>query len=308
MKENIDIFNELKEEKLDIKNQNEFYVPENWNKKDFINNNKLNIRSMSEFEINDVKHINEINGENNNESYNISNNYFKKYNSKNNNRFNNLFDNINPKKEIIYNFGYKKQDRLEPLKLNLADDSIKIQENADEIPKLKKEKLANKFEELQLHNSEKKINKNIISKNYINTKKNMHTPTNNYKWLSKIVERELNLTKSQMNILDKDANKLYIKYKNNIKDNNALLKRNINSINNIFLCKQATNDIKKNKDLNAGFTSLKNNKLLITPLPLLMPSKNENKRSINLYKYNKNKKDIFFSPKQQKRIAFFLNI
>ena len=107
-----------------------------------------------------------------------------------------------------------------------------------------------------------------------------------------------------MNILDKDANKLYIKYKKNIKDNNAILKRNINSVNNIFLCKQATNGIKKNKDLNTRF-SLKNNKLLITPLPLLMPSKSENKRSIIFYKYNKNKKDIFFTPKQQKRIAFF---
>ena len=232
------------------------------------NDKGMNFRNIPEWQINNIKNeieknnnindsvnINKINNENDlliqrpnvslnnnqnniNDSYNNSNILKKNNLNDNNKRYKNNFDNINQKKEILYNFGYKKQDRLEPLKLSLIEDTIKEQEMEYHRQKLEIENLKKKFEDLYLNDKEKRNNKYTISKeNTISKKAHSTLETNYYEYLSKVVEEELNLTKNQMNILDKEANLLYNKYNKNLKEKSKLIKDNNFSRNNRFLSK-----------------------------------------------------------------------
>ena len=211
-----------------------------------------------------------------------SNIYLKRYyNLEENRRLKNIFDNINPNKEIIYNFGYEKKDRLEPLKLSLIEDSINIKEDEIKLKrKEKKEDLKKQKEKKNLNFDIKKINndnkKNKISK--INLK-----DKNNDEYLYKAVEQELNLTNSQMNNLAKEANIIYNKF---LKKKNQSL--NINySRNNNFLSRQGINIIQKseNNKFRNGLNYHKQN--ISISKPLLIKNKN------------------FFSPQVKKDFNFF---
>ena len=61
-------------------------------------------------------------------------NYFKRHSENLSKHTNNkhYFDNKDSNKEIIYNFGYKKEERLEPLKLSLIKDTLNLQKNRDQ--------------------------------------------------------------------------------------------------------------------------------------------------------------------------------
>ena len=302
-----------------------------------INDNAINFRNFPERQINRVKDefkiinnfkdsdgvdknnnendllikrptVSLINKQNNiNDSYNNSNIYLKKNNlNDNNKRYNNIFDNIDPNKEILYNFGYKKQDRLEPLKLSLIEDSIKEQELEYQRQKMEIENLKKKFEELYLNESEKRRNKCTVSKtSTISKKTHSSLETNNYEHLSKIVEEELNLTKNQMNILDKEANLLYNKYNKHLKEKCKLIKYNDYSRNNRFLSKLGKKIIIKNDYSNNKY-KINTNKEISVPIPLLMSCMgNQDKRNINLKKYYNHQKLNFFSPNVNNRINFF---
>ena len=188
------------------------------------------------------------------------------------------------------------------MKLNLIEDSIKIQEREYEKKKIEREHLKKQFQKLYSNNFENKNNNYYINKNKINTKKNENIKTNNSEFLSKIAEKELNITKNQMNILDKESSILYNKYKKNIKIKYELLKRNNHSENKIFLSKQGTNIIKNNKYLNNKFI-FNNNKEIRVPT-LLNSFMNKNKRNIEVNKYYK---DLSFSPKAKNVLYFFKN-
>ena len=302
-----------------------------------INDNAINFRNFPERQINRVKdefkiinnfkdsdNINKNNNENDllikrptvslinkqnniNDSYNNSNIYLKKNNlNDNNKRYNNIFDNIDPNKEILYNFGYKKQDRLEPLKLSLIEDSIKEQEMEYQRQKMEIENLKKKFEELYLNESEKRRNKCTVSKtSTISKKTHSSLETNNYEHLSKIVEEELNLTKNQMNILDKEANLLYNKYNKHLKEKCKLIKYNDYSRNNRFLSKLGKKIIIKNDYSNNKY-KINTNKEISVPIPLLMSCMvNQDKRNINLQKYYNHQRIKFFSPIKNNKINFF---
>ena len=300
------------------------------------NDKGMNFRNIPEWQINNIKNeieknnnindsvnINKINNENDlliqrpnvslnnnqnniNDSYNNSNILKKNNLNDNNKRYKNNFDNINQKKEILYNFGYKKQDRLEPLKLSLIEDTIKEQEMEYHRQKLEIENLKKKFEDLYLNDKEKRNNKYTISKeNTISKKAHSTLETNYYEYLSKVVEEELNLTKNQMNILDKEANLLYNKYNKNIKEKNNLLKHNNYLRNNKFLSNVGNKIIIKNNNSNNKY-KINTNKEISVPIPLLMSCMvNQDKRNINLQKYYNHQRIKFFSPIKNNKINFF---
>lgn len=303
------------------------------------NDNENNFRKFPEWHINNVKHttkkinkidnsnnfniinndndnilliqkpnISLINNQNNNNSYINSNIYIKKNKLSNNNkRYSKIIDNINPNKEILYNFGYKKQDRIEPLKLSLIEDSIKEQEMEYQRQKMEIENLKKKFEKVYLNDSEKKHNKCTICKtNTLSKKRNSCLETNNYEYLSKVVEEELNLTKKQMNILENEANLLYNKYKKNQKEISKL-KDNNNSRNNKFLLKLGKTIIVKENYSNNKYKINKNKKISV-PIPLLMSCMvNQDKKNISLKKYYIHQRINFFSPNFSNRVNFFQN-
>ena len=241
---------------------------------------------------------------NKNNSYQNSNYNLKKWRiSDNNRRLNNIFDNINPEKEIVYNFGYRKQDRLMPLKLNLIEDTIKDKDYENN--KREKENLKKNFEKIYSNDSKKKKNYFIGEKIAFTKKNNFYIKTNNYEYLSKAVDQELNITKNQMNILDKEADILYNKYKENIKEKSKLIKNGNYSKNNKFFSKQGINIIRKSKCLNNKL-KIYNEKEIKIPIPLLISSiNNKNKRNLN--KNNYCQRDNYFSPKEKKGIYFFQN-
>ena len=127
-----------------------------------------------------------------------------------------------------------------------------------------------------------------------------------------MVEQELYVTNNQLNILDKEVNKIYNNYKNKMKDKNKFLKINeylryhrFLSNQDIRIIKNNRNDYKKNK--NKFHANSKNDIKL--PNKLLMPYKigeNVNNNSNNYY--NNKKQNYILSPLAQKGIHFFQNI
>ena len=134
------------------------------------------------------------------------------------------------------------------MKLSLIEDTITIKK--DEI-KLKNE------ENEDLKKQKVKINENLykMRKNkekYIISKINSDTK-NNDEYLSRAVEQELNLTNTQMKNLEKDANKVYNKFKY------KSIKKIIHSRSNKFLTKQGINIIQKDENFKNELNTNKKN-------------------------------------------------
>ena len=235
-----------------------------------------------------------------NYSNNFSNYYLRRHSLDNSRTLRKFLNNINPNKEIIYNFGYKKKDRLEPLKLNLIKDTIEEQEKEYERKKKEKETLRKQLEDLNSKKSQKKNNLN--SEKNIHTKKYNNLDTNNnYEYLSKLVEQELNLTNKQMNILDREVNNIYDNYKKSVREKNKMLKANKHSGNNKFLSNRGKYII--NKDINKSIDKNNNNnknKGINVPIPLLMSCMIENNKrdNMNLNGYYYENQRYFYSPKE----------
>ena len=266
--------------------------------KDIINNN-YNKNNM----LDEMPFVSLINSNHNiyNYSNNFSNYYLRRHSLDNSRTLRKFLNNINPNKEIIYNFGYKKKDRLEPLKLNLIKDTIEEQEKEYERKKKEKETLRNQLEDLNSKKSQKKNNLN--SEKNIHTKKYNNLDTNNnYEYLSKLVEQELNLTNKQMNILDREVNNIYDNYKKSIREKNKMLKANKHSGNNKFLSNRGKYII--NKDINKSIDKNNNNnknKGINVPIPLLMSCMIENNKrdNMDLNGYYYENQRYFYSPKEK---------
>jgi len=292
-------------------------------KQEYNNNFKLdnvyekNKNSSNEFAKNEIY----FNNYNKNDLYDqtpksfISKNYnFKRHSESLSNRVDNknFFDNINPNKEIIYNFGYKKEERLEPLKLSLIRDTLTLQKQRSQ-NKIREKELIQNQNNLYNYNSElKNINTN-------NEKISLYQKTNNSinckkdEYLSKMVEQELYVTNRQMNILDKEVNKIYNNYKNRMNKRNKLMKFNellryhkFLSNQDIRINKNNRNDYKKNKNK----FHLNTKREVKSPFSLIMPYKSdENVNNNNIDNYYKNKKENYIlSPLAQKGFHFFQNI
>ena len=236
-----------------------------------------------------------------NYSNNFSNYYLRRHSLDNSRTLRKFLNNINPNKEIIYNFGYKKKDRLEPLKLNLIKDTIEEQEKEYERKKKEKETLRKQLEDLNSKKSQKKNNLN--SEKNIHTKKYNNLDTNNnYEYLSKLVEQELNLTNKQMNILDKEVNNIYDNYKKSVREKNKMLKANKHSGNNKFLSNRGKYIINKdiNKSIDKNNNNKNKNKGINVPIPLLMSCMIENNKrdNMNLNGYYYENQRYFYSPKE----------
>ena len=237
-----------------------------------------------------------------NYSNNFSNYYLRRHSLDNSRTLRKFLNNINPNKEIIYNFGYKKKDRLEPLKLNLIKDTIEEQEKEYERKKKEKETLRKQLEDLNSKKSQKKNNLN--SEKNIHTKKYNNLDTNNnYEYLSKLVEQELNLTNKQMNILDKEVNNIYDNYKKSVREKNKMLKANKHSGNNKFLSNRGKYIINKdiNKSIDKNNNNKNKNKGINVPIPLLMSCMIENNKrdNMNLNGYYYENQRYFYSPKEK---------
>ena len=236
-----------------------------------------------------------------NYSNNFSNYYLRRHSLDNSRTLRKFLNNINPNKEIIYNFGYKKKDRLEPLKLNLIKDTIEEQEKEYERKKKEKETLRKQLEDLNSKKSQKKNNLN--SEKNIHTKKYNNLDTNNnYEYLSKLVEQELNLTNKQMNILDREVNNIYDNYKKSVREKNKMLKANKHSGNNKFLSNRGKYIINKdiNKSIDKNNNNKNKNKGINVPIPLLMSCMIENNKrdNMNLNGYYYENQRYFYSPKE----------
>ena len=251
-------------------------------------------------------------------SFNNKNNnldiYFKRH-SENLSKYinnNNYFDNKNSNKEIIYNFGYKKEERLEPLKLSLIKDTLNLQ----------KQRNQNKIREKEVLKNQDKISNNLTELNNINVingKNSLHQKINNSinhkkdEYLSKMVEQELYVTNSQMNILDKEVNKIYNNYKKRMNEKNKFLKINDQLRFHRFLSNQDIRIIKNNRNgykKNKNKYHVNNEKEFKLPNSLLMPYKsgeNVNNNNANNY-YNNKKQNYILSPLAQKGFHFFQNI
>ena len=237
-----------------------------------------------------------------NYSNNFSNYYLRRHSLDNSRTLRKFLNNINPNKEIIYNFGYKKKDRLEPLKLNLIKDTIEEQEKEYERKKKEKETLRKQLEDLNSKKSQKKNNLN--SEKNIHTKKYNNLDTNNnYEYLSKLVEQELNLTNKQMNILDKEVNNIYDNYKKSVREKNKMLKANKHSGNNKFLSNRGKYIINKdiNKSIDKNNNNKNKNKGINVPIPLLMSCMIENNKrdNMDLNGYYYENQRYFYSPKEK---------
>ena len=243
---------------------------------------------------------------------NLGNNYQRhSENLSNNMDIKTSFDIINSHKEIIYNFGYKKEERLEPLKLSLIRDTLTPQKQKNQ-NKIREKELSQKKDEIYENIPEKKTN-SINGSNSLNPKINNSINFKKDEYLSKMVEQELNLTNRQMNMLDKEVNIIYNNYKGRINEKNKLLKINEHLKFHKFLSNQNIRIIKNNihyfkKNKNKFHVNSK--KEIKVPISLLMPYKideNSNNNYINNYYKNK-KQNYFLSPLAQKGFHFFQNI
>ena len=179
--------------------------------------------------------------------------------------------------EIIYNFGYKKEDRLIPLKLDLIKDTIDEQEI--EYQNYKKEN--------SLRKDTNQLNRNIkirekTKRYYINninnySKDNTENNSDKIKSLNQEVDQEFNLTLKQMNIMGEEVNKIYNDYKKMTKEkefyfNHPYIKYKDNPEQNRIIYKNKytppfyVRNKNKNKILNK-----KNNGVKI-PIPLIKSS------------------------------------
>lgn len=140
------------------------------------------------------------------------------------------------KKDIIYNLIYAKKNRIEALDLKLHKDSIEEQEKAyqSRIEEENKRKEKKKYIKIRNNNilnksiSELKDNKKVININLINL---------NDRLLFDEVDKELNVTLRQMNILNNEADLAYKKYKLRNNNINKSYNKNIRMIKNKFKIK-----------------------------------------------------------------------
>lgn len=135
------------------------------------------------------------------------------------------------KKDVIYNLIYDKKNRIEALNLKLHKDSIEEQEKEYQNRINEENKRKEKKKYIKIKNnisiSEKKENRKVININLINL---------NDRLLFDKVDKELNVTLRQMNILNNEADLAYKNYKlrNNI---NKSYNKNIRMIKNKFKIK-----------------------------------------------------------------------
>ena len=132
------------------------------------------------------------------------------------------------KKDVIYNLIYDNKKRIEALDLKLHKDSIEEQEKEYQSRIYEENKRKEKKKYIKIRNnilpnkslSEMKENKKFININLINL---------NDRLLFDEVDKELNVTLRQMNILNNEADLAYKKYKlRNININKSYNKNNKN--------------------------------------------------------------------------------
>lgn len=136
------------------------------------------------------------------------------------------------KKDVIYNLIYDKKNRIEALNLKLHKDSIEEQEKEYQNRINEENKRKEKKKYIKIKNnisiSEKKENRKVININLINL---------NDRLLFDEVDKELNVTLRQMNILNNEADLAYKKYKLRNNNINKSYNKNIRMIKNKFKIK-----------------------------------------------------------------------
>ena len=136
------------------------------------------------------------------------------------------------KKDVIYNLIYDKKNRIEALNLKLHKDSIEEQEKEYQKRINEENKRKEKKKYIKIKNnisiSEKKENRKVININLINL---------NDRLLFDKVDKELNVTLRQMNILNNEADLAYKKYKLRNNNINKSYNKNIRMIKNKFKIK-----------------------------------------------------------------------
>jgi hypothetical protein len=136
------------------------------------------------------------------------------------------------KKDVIYNLIYDKKNRIEALNLKLHKDSIEEQEKEYQNRINEENKRKEKKKYIKIKNnisiSEKKENRKVININLINL---------NDRLLFDKVDKELNVTLRQMNILNNEADLAYKKYKLRNNNINKSYNKNIRMIKNKFKIK-----------------------------------------------------------------------
>ena len=141
----------------------------------------------------------------------------------NNNDNNNIEE-----KDIIYNFGYKKDERIEPLKLSLIKNTIgeyeskkkslqnKIDNEKNNLKLLKKydNKSTNSIAEVKNVNNNRNLNEiNNSKKNIYKTEQELAYFKEKDLFDEEIEEKGLNITQRQMSSLDQETNQLYNYFK-----------------------------------------------------------------------------------------------
>ena len=136
------------------------------------------------------------------------------------------------KKDVIYNLIYDKKNRIEALNLKLHKDSIEEQEKEYQNRINEENKRKEKKKYIKIKNnisiSEKKENRKVININLINL---------NDRLLFDEVDKELNVTLRQMNIMNNEADLAYKKYKLRNNNINKSYNKNIRMIKNKFKIK-----------------------------------------------------------------------
>ena len=210
----------------------------------------------------------------------------------------NIDNNDSSNNEIIYNFGYKKEDRLTPLKLDLIKDTIDIQEM--EYQNKKKEDIIKK-DAKQLSNNIKilgKVNKNNVDDINNSSKDNTESNSGKNKSPVPIMDEELNLTKKQMDIMGEEVNKIYKNYKKISKQKIFYLKHPYIKYKNnpdqnkiIYNNKYTPPFYVRNRNQNKILNSKRNNVIKIK-IPLMVSSminKSNNLYNNNYYSRRENK-------------------
>ena len=136
------------------------------------------------------------------------------------------------KKDVIYNLIYDKKNRIEALNLKLHKDSIEEHEKEYQNRINEENKRKEKKKYIKIKNnisiSEKKENRKVININLINL---------NDRLLFDEVDKELNVTLRQMNILNNEADLAYKKYKLRNNNINKSYNKNIRMMKNKFKIK-----------------------------------------------------------------------
>ena len=130
-------------------------------------------------------------------------------------------------KDIIYNFGYKKDERIEPLKLSLIKNTIgeyeskkksiqnKIDNEKNNLKLLNKyeNKSTNSIAEVQNANNKRNLGEISSKKNIYKTEEELAYFKEKDLFDEIIEEKGLNITQRQMSTLDQETNKLYNYFK-----------------------------------------------------------------------------------------------